>query len=290
MKKRICKMLLVMSIPFIFMGCGEKTEDNGKLKVAATINTLGEFTEVIGGDKVDVYTVVKGNTEPHDFDFTPSDQKELSNRKVLFCNGLGLDEWSEQISGDIEKVDTSKNSDIIITDNQEDPHVWLSTKEAIKQCEIIKDTLIEIDPKNKDFYEENFNTYKEKLEDLYNRNVDRFKDVKEKSFVTSHEAFAYLCRDMGLEQKAIKGVGNEDIEVTIKDMQALVDFCKERGINIVFSEESDSQKDAKTLAKEIDGKVVPIYTLETKVEGKTYLDAIQEDYDKVYDGLKNISK
>lgn len=290
MRKNICKMLAILSIPLILMGCGSEEQNNGKVKVAATINTLGEFTEVIGGDKVDVYTVVKGNMEPHDFDFTPSDQKELSNRKVLFCNGLGLDEWSEQISGDIEKVDTSKDADIIITDNEEDPHVWLSTKEAIKQCEIIKDKLIEIDSENKEYYEENFNSYKEKLQDLYNKNVDRFKDLKEKTFVTSHEAFAYLCRDMGLEQKAIKGVTNEDVEATIKDMQGLVDFCKANGINVVFSENSDSQKDAETLAKEIKGKVIPIYTLETKVEGKTYLDALQENYDKVYDELKSISK
>ena len=75
MRKNICKILAVLSIPLILMGCGSEEQNNGKVKVAATINTLGEFTEVIGGDKVDVYTVVKGNMEPHDFDFTPSDQK-----------------------------------------------------------------------------------------------------------------------------------------------------------------------------------------------------------------------
>ncbi|MBE6047006.1 MAG: ABC transporter substrate-binding protein [Clostridium sp.] len=290
MKRKIAKILTTLFIPLIFIGCNDKVDDNGKIKVAATINTLGEFTEIIGGDKVDVYTVVKGNMEPHDFDFTPSDQKELSNRKVLFCNGLGLDEWTDQISVDLEKVNTNKNSNVIVTDGEEDPHVWLSTQEAIKQCEIIKDKLVEIDLANKDYYEDNFNKYKAQLENLYNKNVDRFNDLKEKTFVTSHEAFAYLCRDMGLEQRAIKGVTNEDVESTIKDMKQLADFCRAAGINVVFSENSDSQKDAETLAKEINGKVVPIYTLESKVEGKTYLEALQDDYDKIYDELNSISK
>ncbi|MCR4944168.1 MAG: zinc ABC transporter substrate-binding protein [Clostridium sp.] len=289
MKKIISIILTMLIVPMLFAGCGKKAEDDGKLKVAASINTLGEFTQVIGGDKVDVYTVVKDNMEPHDFDFTPSDQKELSSRKVLFYNGLGLESWIDQISGDIQLFDTSENANVIYTDGEEDPHVWLSVPEAIKQCEVIKNKLSEVDPANKDYYEKNYTDYKEKLEDLYNSNLNKFSDVEERTFVTSHEAFAYLCRDFNLEQKAIKGVTNEDVEATIKDMQQLVDFCKENKINVVFSENSDSQKDAETLAKEIDGKVVPIYTLETKVQGKTYLEALQDDYDKIYDGLKGIS-
>ncbi len=290
MRKKIAKVLAMLAIPMIFMGCSDKSEDNGKLKVAASINTIGEFTEIIGGDKVDVYTVVKSNMEPHDFDFTPADQKELSKRDVLFYNGLGLENWIDQMNGDLEKVNASENADIIETDGEEDPHVWLSTKEAVKQCEVIKNKLVELDPSNADYYESNYNDYKDKLEALYDENVNRFTQLKEKTFITSHEAFAYLCRDMGLEQKAIKGVTNDDVESTIKDMQSLADFCKANGINVVFSENSDSQKDAETLANEIKGRVVPIYTLETKVEGKTYLEALQEDYDKIYDELKSISK
>ena len=272
MKKLIPIILTIFIVPMLFMGCGEVKEDDGKIKVAAS-----------------VYTVVKDNMEPHDFDFTPSDQKELSNRKVLFYNGLGLESWIDQINGDIDLVDASKNADVIYTDGEEDPHVWLSSLEAIKQCEVIKNKLSEIDPDNKDYYEKNCNDYKEKLYALYTDNADRFKDLKEKTFVTSHEAFAYLCREFGLEQKAIKGVTNDDVEATMKDMKSLVDFCKANNINVVFSEDSNSQKDAETLAKEINGKVVPIYTLETKVKGKTYLEALQDDYDKIYDGLKGIS-
>lgn len=289
MRRKIAIILAMLIIPMVFIGCSEKAEDDGKVKVAASINTLGEFTKIIGGDKVDVYTVVKDNMEPHDFDFTPSDQKELTNRKVLFYNGLGLEAWTDSIKGNVELVNTSANADVIQTDGEDDPHLWLSTKEAAKQCEIIKDKLCEIDPANKEYYESNYNDYKEKLEALYNENINRFSSLKEKTFVTSHEAFAYLCRDLGLEQRAIKGVTNEDVESTIKDMKNLADFCKEKRIKVVFSENSDSQKDAETLANEINGTVVPIYTLETKVEGKTYLEALQDDYNKIYDGLKSIS-
>lgn len=286
MKKIIINLLMIIIIPLLFIGCKSNKEDDGKLKVAVSINTIKEFTEAIGKDKVNIYTVVKENMEPHDFDFTPADKKELVNRDILIYNGLGLEEWIDQVEGDIQLVDASKGVDVIETEGADDPHVWLSLKEAMVQCKNIKDILVEKDPENKAYYEENYEKYIGEMQTLYDEYKPKFDTVTNKTFVTSHEAFAYLCREYGLQQKAIKGVLNEDVETTFKDMAALADYCKENGIKVIFSEGSESQKDADTLAKAIDGKVVPIYTLETKVEGKSYIEAMKDNYEKIYGELK----
>lgn len=286
MKKIITMILMIIFIPMLFIGCENSKEDDGKLKVAVSVNTLREFTENIGKDKVNIYTVVKENMEPHDFDFTPADKKELTNREILIYNGLGLEPWIDQVEGDIELIDASKGVDVIQTEGADDPHVWLSLKEAMVQCKNIKDILVKKDPDNKEYYEENYEKYISEMESLYNEYKPQFDSVNKKNFVTSHEAFAYLCREYGLEQKAIKGVLNEDVETTFKDMTSLADYCKEQGINVIFSEGSESQKDADTLAKAIEGKVIPIYTLETKVEGKSYLEAMKDNYEKIYGALK----
>lgn len=289
MKKVFFKLAMLATIPMILMGCGKSKEETGdKLKVAVSISPLKEFTEIIGGDKVDIYCVVKENMEPHDFDFSPSDKKELMERELFIYNGLGLEDWLSQAEegSDIKLVDTSTNADVIKVNETADPHIWLSLKEATNQCNNIKDALVEADPENKDYYEENYNNYKDELDNLYEEYKPKFDTIQGKTFVTSHEAFGYLCREFGLEQKAITGLFNAEGEITFKDMENLVEYCKTNGIKTIFSEGTESQKSSETLVKEIGGTIVPIYTLETKAEGKTYIEAMKDNYEKIYEQLK----
>lgn len=289
MKKVFFKLAMIITIPIILMGCGSSNKGTEeKLKVAVSISPLKEFTEIIGGDKVDIYCVVKDNMEPHDFDFSPSDKKELMERDLFIYNGLGLEDWLSQAQegSNTKLVDTSKNANVIKENGTDDPHIWLSLKEATNQCNNIKDALVEADPDNKDYYEENYNNYKNELNNLQEEYKPKFDTIKGKTFVTSHEAFGYLCREFGLEQKGISGLFNEEGEITFKDMENLVQYCKSNGIKTIFSEGTESQKSSETLVKEIGGTIVPIYTLETKVEGKTYIEAMKDNYEKIYDQLK----
>jgi len=288
MKKLFLKLAMVMIIPIILLGCGKEEKENGdKLKVAVSISPLKEFTEIIGGDKVDIYCVVKENMEPHEFEFTPSDKKELMERELFIYNGLGLEEWLSQVEESNAKlIDTSKNADVIKENGTADPHIWLSLKEASNQCTNIKDALVEADPDNKDYYEENYNNYKDELNKLYEEYKPKLASMKGKKFVTSHEAFGYLCREFNLEQKAITGLFNAEGEITAKSKIDLVEYCKTNDIRTIFSEGTESQKGAESLANEIGGTIVPIYTLETKAEGKTYLEAMKDNYEKIYNELK----
>ncbi|MBS2905227.1 zinc ABC transporter substrate-binding protein, partial [Klebsiella pneumoniae] len=93
-------------------------------------------------------------------------------------------------------VEVRKEGEVI------DPHSWLSLKEAEKQAENIKDTLVEIDEDNKAYYEENYDAFVGELESLYNEYKEKFDNLSTKDFVTGHAAFGYLCRDFGLQQKS----------------------------------------------------------------------------------------
>ncbi|MDD6795212.1 MAG: zinc ABC transporter substrate-binding protein [Clostridiaceae bacterium] len=290
MRKIFCKLAILLAILISFVGCGniDDSANNDKLKVSVSISTLSEFTEAIGGDKVDVYTVVKDNMEPHDFDFSPSDKKEIMKRKLLIYNGLGLESWvNEAVEDDskIKLVDTSKNANVRTEDDKEDPHLWLSIKEAENQCTNIKDALIEADSDNADYYEENYNKYIKQLNNLYDEYSPKFAKVKGKTFITSHEAFGYLCREWEVTQRSINGLSNDEGEATFKTMEDLVSYCKQNDIKTIFSEGTESQKTSDTLANEVGAKVIPIYTLETKVEGKTYIEAMKENYDKILGAL-----
>ena len=293
MKKFLLKASMVLLLPIMLIGCGSQEnksiEESGKVEVTVSISPIKEFTELIGGDKIEVTSLVPDNAEPHDIDLKPRDFEKLTKSKLFIYNGLGMEDWldevKEQISEDkIKYVDTSENGNAIKTDGKIDPHQWLSLKEAINQCNNIKLALSEIDPNNKDYYEENYEKVKNDFEELYNEYLPKFQSLEHKNFVTSHEAFGYLCRDFGLKQQALNDLFGEG-ELTAKKIEDLVKYCDDNGVNTIFSEEEDSQKEAQTLANEINGEVKPLYTLETKVEGKSYLEVMKINLEEIYESM-----
>ena len=182
-------------------------------------------------------------------------------------------------------VDSSTGADVRVIDGKQDPHLWLSLREATVQSNNIKNALIEVDPENKDFYEENYNKFKDELDSLYNEYKDKFASKTQKYFMTSHAAFGYLCRDFGLTENSLHDIFGEG-EVTAKKNAGAINYCKEKGITVIFSEGSETQKEAETIANEIGGKVEPIYSLETKVEGKSYIEAMRYNLETIYNSLK----
>ena len=297
MKKKLSKLLVLLAVPMLLMGCGGNSKDSSaeniddsKLNVIVSINPLKEFTQIIGGDKVTVDTLVPENAEPHDFEFKPKDIERVINSKVFIYNGLGMEHWisdlTDQLSGkNVQIVDSSKNANIIKDGNRVDPHIWLSLKEAINQGNNIKDALVEIDSANKEYYEANYNNFKTELENLYNEYKTKFDGLKTKDFVTSHSAFGYLCRDFDLTQQSISDIFGEG-EDRPQDKANLIKFCKDNNITTIFSEGTETQKSAESLADEIGGKVEPLYTMETKVEGKNYIETMKYNLETIYSSMK----
>ena len=288
--RRIISILgILLMIPLILVGCGSNSNDKNKsdkLQISVSISPIREFTEIIGGDKVEVQALVPNNVEAHDFELKTRDAESLVRNSLFIYNGAGMEPWVEDLKnsvGDskIKFIDSSVNATLIKTDNQTDPHLWLSLKEAQKQCKVILDALIDVDPDNKDYYQANYDNYKAELEKLYNEYQPKFASLNSKYFVTGHEAFGYLCRDFGLEQKSLKDVFGEG-EPTAKTYETLVDFCNTNKIKTIFSESSEPSKEAETLANEINGQVEEIHAMESKLEGKTYLEGMNENLERIY--------
>ena len=292
MKKFLLKAGMVLLLPVMLIGCGSennKNSNNGKVRVTVSVSPVKEFTELIGGDKVEITSLVADNVEPHDVDLKPRDFEKLTKSELFIYNGLGMEDWLDEVKAqisedDIKYVDTSENGNSIKTDGKVDPHQWLSLKEAINQCNNIKTALSEADPENKDYYEENYEKVAKEFEALYNEYLPKFESLEHKNFVTSHEAFGYLCREFGLKQQALNDLFGEG-ELTAKKIENLVKYCKDNGVTTIFSEEEDSQKEAETLANEINGEVKPLYTLETKVEGKSYLEVMKINLEEIYESM-----
>lgn len=293
MKKKIISGALAVITSIMLIGCGTNSdtkttndEGNKKVNIMVSVYPLKEFADKIAGDKAEVSCMVPDNMEPHDYEPKTKDFEELIKSDAFIYNGLGLETWVDQVKsviGDKELriVDSSEGVEVRKEGDVIDPHSWLSLKEAEKQAENIKDTLVEIDEDNKAYYEKNYDAFVGELESLYNEYKEKFDNLSTKDFVTGHAAFGYLCRDFGLQQKSVENLFAEG-EPTPKQLEQLVTFCKENNIKTVFSESLASPKVSETLAKEVGAEVVPILTLESNEDDKSYVEAMRYNLEEIY--------
>ncbi|MBD7914733.1 zinc ABC transporter substrate-binding protein [Clostridium sp. Sa3CUN1] len=322
MKRKLISLGLILGILFSFAGCKSNEDlddDNGeRLRVGVTINPLKDFAEAIGGDKVDVFSIIPDGSDAHDFDPKPRDLNDLVKSDIFIYNGLGMEEWIDSVlttveGKDVKIVEASTGVDEINLSeedahehateeehnenhdedhdhdhdhdhNGKDPHTWLSLSNAIIEAENIKNAFCEVDPENKGYYEQNFEKLKSEFNSLYEEYVPKFNELSNKDFVTGHAAFGYLCRDFGLTQNSIADVFGEG-ELTPKNLEALINYCKENGVKTIFSESTSSEKEAETLAKEVSAKVVKVYSLETKEDNMSYLEGMRYNLETIYNEL-----
>lgn len=295
MGKKLLTIFLGIIMATFFVGCqsaktAENNKDNGKVDVVVSIEPLREFTEIIGGDKVNVKTMVPNGVEPHDFEPKTQDLLELNKAKVFVYNGLGMEHWVDKVLNTIENkdmkiVNASEGADVLKEGDKVDPHLWLSLDGAKVEALNIKNALVEVDPENKAYYEENYKKFAEQADSLASDYKGKFDELTNKDFVTGHAAFGYLCREFGLKQVSVENLFGEG-EITPQKMQEIVAFCKENNIKTIFMPELASEKISQTLANEVGGKIEKIYTLESNEDGISYLDAMRENLEKIYNALE----
>lgn len=281
----------------------EKAED--KVKVMTSFHPIHELVKTIGKDRVTADLFVQPGVDAHNFEPSAKDMAALKDSKVLFLNGLGMEHWAED--GAVQKTTKvmvlSDGIDAIPIEagheeegphaqddghdhGSHDPHVWLGIAELKIMAENTATALTMVSPEDKAYFEGNLKAFQQELDNLAKEYVPRFKAHQGKSFVTGHEAFAYLCRNLGLNQKAVEGPFAEG-EPTPQKIKELTDHVKADRITTIFVEELASPKVSETLARETGAQLVTIPTLETKGE---ILPTLREIYEKVLASLEQEKK
>lgn len=296
----------------------EDTSSEKKLNVMASFYPMYDFATKVGGDKVEVTNMVPAGTEPHDWEPAATDVKNLEEADVFIYNGAGMEHWTEDVLGALdnkelkvveasrgltllegkeedeeETEDSSSDSDASdeSTDSEitYDPHVWLNPLNAKAEMENIKNAFVEADPDNKDYYEQNYETYAEKFDQLDKEYKDGLADTKSKDLITSHEAFGYLCQAYGLNQVGIEGL-SPDSEPDASRMNEIIKFAKENNVKTIFFEELVSPKVSETIADEIGAKTAVLNPLEGLTDdeisaGEDYFSVMESNLKTIEDAL-----
>ncbi|AYG01202.1 metal ABC transporter solute-binding protein, Zn/Mn family [Lactococcus allomyrinae] len=278
------KVLLALVIPaLVFLAGCQKTAS--KPEVVTTFEPMYEFTKAIVGDKINVENIVASNQEIHEFEPSAKQVATMTNAKVIIYNSNDLEKWVLPIKNKGIKVEASATVDKI----KDDPHTWISPKEAIKEVDYITEQLSKKFPDDKKAFEKNASAYLVKLKKL-DAEFDTLKDAKQKTFITQHEAFSYLARDYGLHEIAIAGL-DPDVEPSPSALAKLKVEMEKAGLKNVYFENNANSKIAETLAKSAGAKLIGINTVEglsdaQKKAGETYITLMQENLTALKETIK----
>jgi zinc transport system substrate-binding protein len=265
---KVAILILLLVVPLL-CGCVSQDEmPSGKIRVVATIVPLGEFVEIVGGDKVVVTVIVPSGAEPHTFEPTPSQMREVAKADLYVMNGAGLEFWMNKVLKVNKKmaiVDSSEGVALLQESGGEmDPHIWISLRNAGLQVNNICSGLVQVDPTNKDYYTKNRDNYLQKLQSLDAELSRNFAATKRKIFIVHHPAWTYFARDYGLEEVPL--MENEK-EPGPKYLGEVVDLAKKNNIMTIFVEPEYNPKAAEVIAREMNASIISLDPL-----AKNYLE------------------
>lgn len=229
------------------------------LKVVASFTVIKDFVERVGGDLVEVVSIVGPNGDPHSYTPTPQDVCRFANADVVFINGLHLDNWVKKLlsaSNRQEKVFevTAGINPRLVQEEQGlvcDPHAWHDPKNAVIYVQNIREILVMLDPAHAEIYRQRAQEYIKKILKLYDYIASLYQDLPETSRVvmTAHEGFGYYGRAFNLYFYAPMGMSTEE-EARPRDLARLIKTIGKYGMKVLFAESISNDKVISQIAHE----------------------------------------
>ena len=170
-------------------------------------------------------------------------------------------------------------------DYEFDPHIWLDPILVKQQVNVIRDGLIEADPQNKEYYEENSRIYNNKMDALDMKIASALSSCQKDTIVPYHNAFTYLGERYDIHIMALGGMA-PDSEASAAEIAEFVDFVKDNDIKVIFSEELVDPRLAEVIADEANARVMlfsPLEALTPEEEGTdiSYIDKMEQNLDSL---------
>lgn len=297
--------LLIVWMPFSY---AKETP----LKVMATFSILGDMVKAVGGDRVEVTTLVGSDGDTHVYRPTPADAKNILRTDILFVNGFGFEGWLDRLidaSGYKGKLVTvtegitglaleqdDKHKDGRHDDHghhhgETDPHAWQSLTHAKTYIHNISRALQESDPAGSKVYALNRDAYLKQLgelENLVTETLDKLPKDR-RTVVTSHDAFGYFADSYQFTFLAPQGLGTET-EASARDVAALIEQIRDEKITALFLENMVSPRLLKQIAAEsgaeIGGTLYAGALSQVGGEADTYLKMMKHNILTLYQTLK----
>ena len=262
-----------------------------QILVVATTFPIFDFVRIIVGETPNM-TVKRLllTSGPHDFSPTPETTALVYEANIIVKNGLGLDDFIEKLSkasGNQRAViiNSSRGVNTLDTNGVPDPHIWLYPKNAIRQVENIRDTIIAINPDYKTTFESNAKKFISQLNALDAAIKETITSAPLKKIVTFHGAFRYISENYGLEQVAIIRL-NPEAEPSAQELSRTADLIRNSGLKTIFTEPQFSPRIVDTLASDLNLKILVLDPIETGSDTDSYLSIMERNLTSLKNGLR----
>ncbi|MBS1175325.1 MAG: metal transporter substrate-binding protein [Burkholderiaceae bacterium] len=306
--------LLIAWFVLLLSACGQSSDStpipasSAKLQVLATFSILADITREIGGERVQVDSLVAANQDSHVFAPTPQDVKKITQAQVLVSNGLGYEGWLARL----EQATEFKGKIIVASDGmsalpkpnhgemghdhdhsaQFDPHAWHDP--TIVQTIYVRNIvagLSQADPAGADYYQKRGQAYSAQIAQLTANIQKEVANIppEQRKVVTSHDAFNYFARAFGITFLAPQGVSTES-ESSAKAIAQLSEQIKHEHIKALFFENISNPKMMAQLTQEtgvkIGGKLYSDALSNADEPAPTYLEMMQYNAKTLVEGMR----
>jgi zinc/manganese transport system substrate-binding protein len=232
---RVC---LVILVAIIAAGPAQAAE---RLNVVASFSIIGDFVRHVGGDGVNVTTLVGPGGDAHVYAPTPADAKRVSDAKLVFVNGLGFEGWLSRLlksaGSKAAVVTTSSGIAPLRLGSRADPHAWQSVANAKVYVANIRDALVAASPADAEVFKANASAYLAELDTLEREVRKAIAKIPEsrRKVISTHDAFGYFAAAYGVEFIAPLGVSTES-EASARDVARIITQIRAAKIPAVFVE------------------------------------------------------
>jgi zinc transport system substrate-binding protein len=253
-----------------------------KVLIAASIAPLADFAQQVGGNQVQVITLVPPGASPHTYELTPAQAEQVSKARLLVLNGVELEYWADKLiqsagNPNLIVVDTSEGIEILEREAAEtggNPHIWLDPRNAIVQVEHIRSALLQANPAHAADYRANAESYIAELRELDQEIANEVATWSSRQFIAFHPAWVYFARRYGLEQAAVieRSPGREPSPAEVAQ---IVETARRIGARAIFAEPQFSPRAAQTIAEESQVQVLFLDPLGSSLDDPSYLNLMR---------------
>ncbi len=257
-------------------------EQVGKIKVLTTFSILQDMAKNVGGDKVEVETIVPPGQDVHSYQLSPDDIKRAASAHILIANGLGFESWLDKLvqsSGFSGKLviastnamwiplgkDDTKSTMFKQKGNNYDPHAWQNLNNGRVYVANIVKGFAEADPDNEKLYNQNGIVYRKKMMELDQSAAAQFRKIPDdrRKMATFHDSMGYFARAYRIKYLTLKGPDSSD-DISAQDTAQFIAVIRQENVGAIFAESQEDLSIMRQVASE-SGK---------KLSGRIYSDTL----------------
>jgi zinc transport system substrate-binding protein len=299
---KLAIIAIVITIPLISLAVFSsdsnqfKKTNESKLQAMSSFYPLHEFSQNVGQEKVNVQLLVPVGIEPHDWEPTIKDVRQMQKSDLIIINGIGFESWVDKLNEiNYQGVIVDTSNGIIIKNMDEassvhegqidesDPHIWLNPAFAKIQVQNIANAFSSSDPENQQYFQENAANYIDELDLLDLKIRNELSDCNH-DFIAFHNAFSYFADEYDLTQHTIISSYVPHAEPTAKTLENVINKANQLNLKVIFTEETADPKTSQVIANEIGGKILVLSPLEIG-DGRTYISRMTENLNHLKEAL-----